>query len=218
MHMPSAKQKHEPLWPVLIAVSALIGLQVAISDKLTLGPKYMLASIEALLFIGVMLSYPNSLLKSQTLRQGLSLLLISIVTLTNIASLALVVIFLIEGQSVDGHTLILSALAIYLTNILIFGIWYWELDSPGLTGFVEPRRGPDFLFPQMTARYTHPACLNWTPQFTDYLYVSITNATAFSPTDAMPLTHRAKMLMSVQSLTSFITVALVAARAVNILS
>jgi hypothetical protein len=178
----------------------------------------MLAIVEVFLMGGVALSFPNSLLKSQTIRRSFSFLLICIVSLTNIASLALVVIFLIEGQTIDGHTLLLSALAIYLTNILIFGIWYWELDSPGLTGFTEPSRGPDFLFPQMATKIDHPACRNWTPEFMDYLYVSITNATAFSPTDAMPLTNRAKLLMSLQSLTSFITVALVAARAVNILS
>ncbi len=209
--------KHEPLLPVNIAVCILIGLQIAISDKLTLGPKYMLAAIEAVLLIGVTLSYPNNILRSQTLRRGFSLLLIIVVTLTNVASLALVVTFLIEGRSVDGHTLILSALAIYLTNILIFGLWYWEMDSPGLSGYVEPKRGPDFLFPQMSTKHIDVATEGWTPQFFDYLYISITNASAFSPTDTMPLTKRVKLIMSLQSLTSFITVALVTARAVNIL-
>ena len=144
--------------------------------------------------------------------------MVLIVTVTNIASLVLVSAYLIDGKSIPGHTLILSAFAIYLTNILIFGLWYWELDSPGLSGYKEPTRGPDFLFPQMTARSVDPALSQWTPSFFDYLYISVTSATAFSPTDAMPLTHPAKLLMSIQSLTSLATVTLVAARAVNILS
>lgn len=209
--------KHEPLWPAFLAICVLIGLQIAISDNLAIGPKYMLAILESFLLLGVWVSYPKKLLQSSTLRRGFAMLLIGVISFTNIASLALVVINLVNGQSTDGHTLILSALAIYVTNIIIFALFYWELDSPGLTGAVEPNRGPDFLFPQMTARHVHPACENWTPKFFDYFYISVTNATAFSPTDAMPLTDRTKLVMSIQSLTSLITVALVAARAVNIL-
>ena len=92
------------------------------------------------------------------------------------------------------------------------------MDGPGITGIVEPVSGPDFLFPQMSSPDVRPAIKNWKPHYYDYLYISITNATAFSPTDAMPLTHRAKLLMSVQSLTSLVTVAHVAAKAVNILT
>jgi len=98
----------------------------------------------------------------------------------------------------------------------VFALWYWELDRGGPDARRRPRhRQPDFLFPQMVT----PACAGprWAPGFVDYLYVSFTNATAFSPTDTMPLTPWAKMLLLLQALASLLTVALVAARAVNIL-
>lgn len=211
-------KKHEPLWPAFISICMLILLQITVTDALTIIPKYSLAGLEFALLVGVMLSYPKGLLQSSTLRRSFSMSLIAIITFTNIASLVLVVSHLVGGDNIDGHTLILSALAIYATNIIIFGLWYWELDSPGLSGFNEPARGPDFLFPQMTAKDIHPACAKWTPKLFDYLYISVTNATAFSPTDAMPLTDRTKLLMMIQSLVSLATVALVAARAVNILN
>jgi hypothetical protein len=115
----------------------------------------------------------------------------------------------------DGHILILSALAIYATNIIIFGLLYWELDGYNNDGM--PDNKPDFLFPQMTTSGEVTKQPNWQPTFLDYLYVSTTNATAFSPTDAMPITYRTKSLMTIQALTSLATIALVAARAVNIL-
>jgi hypothetical protein len=109
-----------------------------------------------------------------------------------------------------------SAGAIYLTNVIAFGIWYWELDSGGpLARAAATRPYPDFLFPQMTQH--HLASKNWEPRFGDYLYVSFTNATAFSPTDTMPMPRWAKALMSVQSAIALSTTALVIARAVNIL-
>jgi uncharacterized membrane protein len=122
---------------------------------------------------------------------------------------------LIHGASVDGKHLIFSAFAIFVTNIIIFSIWYWEIDSPGLTGVHKHDAAPKFQFPQMEINL--PETKNWEPTFFDYLYVSLTNSTAFSPTDAMPLTHSVKALMSIQALISLLTVVLVTARAVNIL-
>jgi hypothetical protein len=105
---------------------------------------------------------------------------------------------------------------IWLTNVIVFGLWYWDLDRGGpATRLHENHRRPDFLFPQMSTPGSGP---NWTPDFLDYLYTSFTNATAFSPTDTMPLTAWAKLLMMVQSLASLLTVALVVSRAVNILN
>jgi hypothetical protein len=124
---------------------------------------------------------------------------------------------LFNNSYVTGRELIASGLAIYLTNIIVFGLWYWELDSNGIQG-QDPAIAPiDFLFPQMTPGDHYNGPRIWVPTFFDYLYVSTTNATAFSPTDTLPLTHRAKLLMSSQSIISLITIALVAARAVNIL-
>jgi hypothetical protein len=100
--------------------------------------------------------------------------------------------------------------------VIVFGLWYWELDRGGVAARLrQNHRRPDFLFPQMSTPGSGP---RWTPDFMDYLYTSFTNATAFSPTDTMPLTAWAKLLMMVQSLASLLTVALVISRAVNILN
>lgn len=216
--MDSKPHRAEPLFSVFVSILLMVSLQIVITDRLTLGPKYFLAILELTLLLGAFLAHSSGKKSLHLVKRYFSFLLLMVVTAANIGSLVLVVKELVKGGPVPGHTLLLSALAIYLTNILIFGLWYWEMDSPGLTGFIEPASGPDFLFPQMTARDVHPACKTFTPLFLDYLYISITNASAFSPTDSLPLTHRAKVFMSIQSLTSLVTVALVAARAVNILS
>jgi hypothetical protein len=107
---------------------------------------------------------------------------------------------------------------LWVTNVLLFGLWYWELDRGGpVARAMNPGAKPDFLFPQMTLPPEH-APRNWMPGLIDYLYVSFTNATAFSPTDTMPLTQIAKLLMSIQALAALLTIGLVVARAVNILS
>ena len=99
---------------------------------------------------------------------------------------------------------------------MIFALWYWEMDRGGPGKRATGNDGqPDFLFPQMTDDRIEPR--DWRPKFIDYMYVSLTNNTAFSPTDTMPLTHRAKLLMGSQALVSLLTVGLVAARAVNVL-
>jgi len=117
----------------------------------------------------------------------------------------------------SGQSLLLDALNIWFTNVVIFTLWYWNLDrgGPAARGLGHGDK-PDFLFPQMVG--TGDETPGWTPGFIDYFYVSFTNATAFSPTDTMPLTARSKLLMAVQAMVSLLTVGLVAARAVNILS
>ena len=116
----------------------------------------------------------------------------------------------------NGHELIIAGSEIWLTNVLIFALWYWEVDRGGPGVRAAGLDGqPDFLFPQMTDESElYPG---WRPQFVDYLYVSLTNATAFSPTDTMPLSVQAKMIMGLQSLISLVTIGLVVSRAVNIL-
>jgi uncharacterized membrane protein len=119
-----------------------------------------------------------------------------------------------EGQ--DPGPLLATGAAIWMTNVIVFALWYWELDRGGpATRACAEREHADFLFPQMINPELAPP--GWEPQFVDYLYVSFTNATAFSPTDVMPLTRWAKLLMLTQSAISLATVALVIARAVNVL-
>ncbi|MCW1908464.1 MAG: hypothetical protein KIH63_003945 [Candidatus Saccharibacteria bacterium] len=207
----------EPIWHVQAAVLAAIILQLALSSSLSAVPKYMLASVEMLLLLVLMVS-PRDGRMLWRVKRSAALLLIVIISVANIMSLILVVHSLLTGSTHDGRALIASGFAIYLTNIIVFGLWYWEMDSNGVQGQSPAVRPIDFLFPQMTPgeHVTKPGM--WSPTFFDYLYVSITNATAFSPTDSFPLTHRAKALMSIQALVSVSTIALVAARAVGILN
>ena len=147
-----------------------------------------------------------------------ALLLTVAVLAINIASFFLVIRALLHGgKGPSGQSLLLDAMNIWFTNIVIFALLYWNIDqnSPSARG-LRPDAVPDFLFPQMTG--TGDDDPDWTPGFVDYLYVAFTNATAFSPTDTMPLSPRSKLLMALQALVSLITVGLVAARAVNILS
>lgn len=213
-------EKLEPVWHVQLAVVCVIFFQLILADKVTVGPRYLIAGLEVFLLLVLAVTTHDSLRhRSGRLRRSASLVLTGLISLANITSLVLVVRYLLSQPShADGRTLIYSAVAIFLTNIIMFGLWYWELDGggPGGRGTHEPP--VDFLFPQHNTPTSVTEQPDWQPTFFDYLYVSITNATAFSPTDTMPLTHRAKFLMSLQSLTSLLTVALVAARAINILA
>jgi len=141
--------------------------------------------------------------------------LIAVITVANMVALGDLIRALLEHSSTGGRALVFASVPIWLTNVIVFGLWYWELDRGGPAARLRPdHRQPDFLFPQMTSPGSAPG---WTPDFLDYLYTSFTNATAFSPTDTMPLTSWAKLLMMVQSLASLLLVAIVISRAVNIL-
>jgi uncharacterized membrane protein len=208
----------EPYWHVQLTVVIAICLQLVLSNRLTLGPKYGIAGLEGLLLVALALFTSGPHKVAAHVRRLMAILLIAIVSAANISSLVLIIDDLLVAKQISGKELLLSGLAIYLTNIIIYGLWYWELDSNGNVEQNAEIPPVDFLFPQMAVKSNTPGTNNWNPTFFDYLYVSVTNASAFSPTDTMPLTHRAKLLMTVQSITSLVTVALVAARAVNILA
>ncbi|HUA13037.1 MAG TPA: hypothetical protein VL989_00850 [Candidatus Sulfotelmatobacter sp.] len=207
----------EPYWHVHLALIIAIALQLGLSDKLTIGPKYWIAGFEVLLIIALAITVKRGHRVFKHIRRAMAIVLIAIISAANIVSLVLVINDLFNSKQISGKELIISGLAIYVTNIIIFGVWYWELDSGGSQELNINYASIDFLFPQMTAKSSVSTLDNWKPTFFDYLYVSITNAVAFSPTDTMPLTHRAKALMGLQSAVSLTTIALVAARAVNIL-
>lgn len=203
--------KHNELWHAEATLFVAIILQLTISKHLQIGPRYMVATLLALLVIAVAFTAPRRHVGKSSTHITIATLLIGLVSLANAGELALLTKALIHGGiSLPGKSLLAGALAIFLTNIIVFALWYWELDSPGLTGR-RTRSNDDFQFPQQEK------INNWEPSFFDYLYVSLTNSTAFSPTDTLPLTHFAKSLMSAQALIALITVVLVTARAVNIL-
>lgn len=146
----------------------------------------------------------------------LALTLTALVMLLNSYALVSVVRALLGGAK-EGQSLLIDAMNIWFTNIVVFALWFWNMDrgGPARAGLHDDST-PDFLFPQMAASGDQPS--NWSPGFIDYFYVSFTNATAFSPTDTMPLSAQSKLLMTAEALISLLTVGLVAARAVNILT
>lgn len=203
--------------PARLAVLAAIALYVVLPDRLIPGPRYIVPGLEFAMLVVLSSLTPQRTTEQSPKRRLFATVLIGIVTVANLINLGLLVRALLHGGISNGRELIFSSLAIWLTNVIVFALWYWELDRGGPGTRHDPEhREPDFLFPQMaTPGSGRP---DWAPGFVDYLYVSFTNATAFSPTDTMPLTPTAKALMTVQSAGSLLTVALVAARAVNILS
>jgi hypothetical protein len=207
----------EAFWPVLLTVLGAILLQLLLPERLTIGPTWLLPALEGALLIGLVFASPRELEGEHPVRRRLALGLTAIVSAANIASLYLLIHFLLHGGKVkEGRELIFSGLLIWLTNFFIFALWYWELDRGGPGKRAAGRDlPPDFLFPQMSDDHIEP--LDWRPQFIDYAYVSLTNATAFSPTDTMPLTPMTKILMGIQSLVSLVTLGLIVSRAVNIL-
>jgi uncharacterized membrane protein len=149
-------------------------------------------------------------------RHTASIGLLGIVSLANAFALVAMIGSIVTGREHSGAELLLKAAVIWATNVTVFGLWYWALDRGGPRGRTQPHPPPpDFQFPQMeNPGLAEPG---WFPKLEDYIYVSFTNAFAFSPTDAMPLTREAKRLMLIESIISVVTVVLVAGRAVNIL-
>jgi hypothetical protein len=208
----------ESRWPATLAVVAAIGLYVTLPDTLLLGPRWILPALEGAILVPLIVARPHRHAGEAGPARLAAIALIALANVGNVGSLVLLIHNLfIHGGGITGRTLVIAAIEIYLTNVIIFGLWYWELDGGGpARRLAEDPLLPDFLYPQMNTPNRAPP--GWRPHFLDYLYVSLTNATAFSPTDTMPLTHLAKILMGLQSLASLLTVALVAGRAVNILN
>jgi uncharacterized membrane protein len=212
-----ALDRHLPLWAPQSVVLAAILLDLALPEKLTIGPVWLLPALEGVLLIALASASPHPRWRHNPLRRNIAMGLVGLVSATNIVSLVLLCHYLLHGGKETGRSLVYSGVVLWLTNVLLFGVWYWEMDRGGP---IARRTGqtttPDFLFPQMANPEHAPH--GWEPGLVDYLYTSFTNASAFSPTDTMPLTPMAKWLMTVQSLTALVTVGLVVARAVNILS
>ncbi|HEV2945122.1 MAG TPA: hypothetical protein VGX26_08420 [Solirubrobacteraceae bacterium] len=206
----------EPFWPAQMTVLAAIALQLLLPARLTAGPVWLIPALEGALLIGMFFASPRELEGEHPVRRRVALGMTAFVSAANIFSLAELTHHLLHHNVSNGQELIVSGVLIWLTNFLIFALWYWELDrgGPGKRAAGHDQ-APDFLFPQMSDDRIEP--LAWRPQFLDYLYVSLTNAAAFSPTDTMPLTHMAKVIMGMQSIVSLVTIGLIVSRAVNIL-
>jgi len=162
---------------------------------------------------------PHRINRQSTTMRSLSLFLGALLTLANVWSVARLAIGITQGNiGRNPGQLLITGGVIWLTNVIVFGLWYWEFDrgGPVARALNLGNRFPDFQFPQMVSppEMVPP---NWEPAYLDYLYLAFTNASAFSPTDVMPMSRWAKVAMTVQSIISIVTVALVVSRAVNIL-
>jgi uncharacterized membrane protein len=209
----------ESRWPALLATLAAMSLQLILPDDLIryLGNRALIPSLEGGLLLVLLIANPGRISKEESRLRIVGIALIALITVANMVSLIDLIYELLyqSGGHAGGRSLVYASVPIWLTNVIVFGLWYWELDRGGPAARQQPQhRRPDFLFPQMSTPGSAP---EWTPDFLDYLYTSFTNATAFSPTDTMPLTAWAKLLMMLQSLASLVTVAVVISRAVNIL-
>lgn len=203
--------QHEPIWHVQGVIVLAVALELLLPNSLSLGAKYLVAGSEIVLLIILSLLPSKLKTKSFGLERFLAISLLGLISFTNLVSLFLITRDLFGSSHIDGRQLLFSGITIYLTNILVFGLWYWEMDNRYIEKYGT---NYDFYFPQDGSNKWP----NWSPALLDYVYVSVTNATAFSPTDAMPLRRRTKALMTVQALVALVTVALIVARAVNILA
>jgi uncharacterized membrane protein len=209
--------RSEPFWQAQAVLLGAVILYLSLPSKFIVGPGWLMPALEVLLIFGLWLDRPRQNRVQAGRERRIVLVLLGLVAASNLLSLELLVHYLLNGgkKKAGGHQLILSAVVIWLTNVAVFALWFWQLDRGGPDRRARDLEAPaDFQFPQMAEPAQYP---DWRPNFIDYVYLSYTNSTALSPTDTMPMTTRVKMLMMAQSLTSLITVLLVAARAVNIL-
>ena len=241
VHPQALKSAHSSLetdaadfWLARASIVVIAALQLLfLNAGLSLGPKWLAPAFEMTMLIP--LSAASAWTRNQarvataphhflavgrhrsTIRVFALTLTVAILAINLAEFVAVVRALLHGGKQTNGQSLLIDAMNIWFTNIVIFALIYWNIDhnSPSARG-LDPDAPPDFLFPQMGGTGDNDP--DWTPGFVDYLYVSFTNATAFSPTDTMPLSPRSKLLMALEALVSLVTVGLVAARAVNILS
>lgn len=211
------QRTRDPVWHVQIVVFTVIGLQLLTNSSLLPYNKYFLISLELALMVLVAIITPSSYHRISRSRRGLMITAIGIITIANAFSLLLLLDALFYGNgTISGRDLLLNGLAIYLTNMLMFALWYWEMDGGGpdrrATNTITKQ---DFAFTQMI--HPHMFSAAWVPGFMDYLYLSATNVVNFAAADTVPLTHRAKLLMMTQSFVALITIVLVAARAISIM-
>jgi uncharacterized membrane protein len=207
----------EPRWQPSLGILAAVALQLSLPDQVVVRPRALLPLVAVALLVALVAANPRRINRSSpSLRVG-SMVLIAVITLANAWSGVRLVVDLLRGNAAeDATTLLLTGGAIWLINVLAFALWYWELDRGGPAARANATRAhPDFVFVQM--QNPELATPEWEPAFVDYLYLSFTNAAAFSPTDVLPLSRWAKLTMLVQAAVSLATVALVVARAVNTL-
>jgi uncharacterized membrane protein len=210
------EHKGESRLTINVVVALVILMQLTLPKALNISFPWFICGIEAALLLLINILEPRRVSSHSGIPRNLSLGLAAAMSAANLTSIARLINELLNGQVKDAKSLLLTGGSIWLTNVIVFALWYWEFDRGGPGARAAAKKSiPDFMFPQMSD--PDLAAPHWSSSFFDYLYISFTNSSAFSPTDVLPLTRWAKGLMLLQSVTSLIVVALVVARAVNIL-
>jgi hypothetical protein len=222
------ERRGEARLPAVVAVLAAIALYALLPATLLVLPRLLIPLLGLLLLVALTVVNPRRLTRQTRLSRVASLALVALIGLANTASLVMLLRALLESHVQDGRALLVAALQVWLTNVIVFGLAYWELDRGGpVTRTQKPRDQippADFRFSQdenhdAISEVAAGSSKNsgWVPALHDYLYVSLTNSTAFSPTDTMPLTGRAKLLMGVEATSALVVSVLVISRGVGIL-
>lgn len=221
-------------WLARGAIVVIVLLQIGIVNDLAVGPRWLAPALELALLIplSVATAWTQTRARRASTRaqwdnigryrqmvRRLAFALTAICTLMNFGALVRLIAAILAGHAGSGKVMLLDAANIWATNVVIFALWFWSLDrgSPAAKGLIEP--AGDFVFTQQQGGLAEcEEFKNWSPGFIDYLFLAFTNATAFSPADTFPLTQRAKLLMMAEAAISMCTIAIVASRAVGILS
>lgn len=212
-------EKAETRWPMAGAVITIIVLTVLVPDEVRLGPPWFLPALEGGLLIALIAGDPNRITRRSQVLRAMAIGLVCLLALSALWGTIFLIHQLLIGGSVtnEAKPLLAAGLKVWAGNVLAFALLYWELDGGGAVARLERMPVyPDLAFPQQTAPQIAPP--GWRPRFVDYLYLSVTNSLAFSPTDVMPLVPWAKVSMAVQAAVSFSIIGLVIARAVNVFS
>lgn len=221
-----ARAEHR--WPAAAALIVALTLYATLPSSFFPTLRLVVVAIGLVLLVPLFAVNPVRLRRETPLTRWLSVGQTLLLLLANQVALVQLIVELVTATKSDGPTLLLAAVQVWVTNVIVFALLYWELDRGGPVSRTQEERAnlpvADFRFPQdedhdavteVAARSS--VRLNWTANFVDYLYFSASNSMAFSPTDAMPLSHRAKLLMLVESFAGFVILALVIARAVSLL-
>jgi hypothetical protein len=207
----------EARWPMASAVLGAIALTFLLPDSVRLGPKWLLPLIEGLLLVAVLVGDPGRIDRRSRALRAISVALVFVLAFATLWATGQLINDLIHGgpETNSASDLLEAGTVVWVSNCLAFALLYWELDGGGAAARAHGAADHlDLAFPQQLN--PHIAMPNWRPRFIDYLYLGFTNATAFSPTDVMPLVPWAKITMAVQAVISLAILGLVIARAVNV--
>jgi len=201
-----------PHWAAILALIAIGVLYAFLPSKVNGGPAWLLLTIEGVILLPLLIAILTGHRISLAIRRIGSLVLLGVVTLA--LSVAIVHLIFTLKSDLNGIALLYTGLLLYCCNTLVFSLWYWAVDGGGSDNrLLSEHQAYDFLFPQQIGGFDG----TWIPHYFDYLYVAFTGATAFSPTDTMPLTHRAKFLMMAEAMLALLLISFVVSRAINII-